>query len=361
MLPGIENIDWQNIRHWRGPATNTPNLLRLLASNNPDVRFQAYLDFYDDYFDQQMPHPSLLYSIPFLLDLLRHENLEDKHIILSVLTSLAIQGSNERIIAQRADFGGQQWADAARQQYSLLREGLDIYLALLNSQDRQVRIASAGILSCFHLEGENIVRYLCSQIALESDVQVKGMVVKALGDLVQNNTEYLNEHRAALLELFEELTRSTQSGFVRFTAALSMIAVAHTEAPDAVDMIMLEAIQNADHYDDMMSGSLILHYGVEAIGKLEVERRQKLFIDLITHSEDASLLTFDTLPHFFPIQQTPVDPLTISANQFTILRAILKSDKIRTHQLYALTNYGLPSLRDDLRKFLLEFTRNEQL
>src|SRR5262249_5203255 len=158
------------------------------------------------------------FAFPFLLELLKHDDVEDKQNILSLISPMAAYGWDETLFVFWSERGAQEWADTAKQQYAQVREGIDIFLLLLNSDQAKVRIAASDILSFFKGDVDRIAPALCSKINEETDTQAKGILIKDLGDLAARSREHLQAHNVEFIDLFQELTDSFHSGFVRFMA-----------------------------------------------------------------------------------------------------------------------------------------------
>ena len=77
MLEGLDAIDWSSLTHAHGPATDVPELLRSLLSEDPDVRLQALAELVEKIWHQGTVYPASAAAIPFLFELLTHPDVHD--------------------------------------------------------------------------------------------------------------------------------------------------------------------------------------------------------------------------------------------------------------------------------------------
>jgi hypothetical protein len=72
MLEGLDTIDWSAVTHAHGPATDMPELLRALLSQDADVWMQACAALHETIWYQGTVFPASAAAIPFLFELLTH-------------------------------------------------------------------------------------------------------------------------------------------------------------------------------------------------------------------------------------------------------------------------------------------------
>lgn len=76
-LEGLNTIDWSSLAHAHGPATDVPELLRSLLSDDADVRLQACAELHETIWHQGTVFSASAAAIPFLLELLAHPDVHD--------------------------------------------------------------------------------------------------------------------------------------------------------------------------------------------------------------------------------------------------------------------------------------------
>ena len=78
MLEGLDVIDWSSLSHAHGPATDVPQLLRSLLSNDTDVRLEAGAELHERLWHQGTVYSASAAVVPFLFELLnRPDNCDD--------------------------------------------------------------------------------------------------------------------------------------------------------------------------------------------------------------------------------------------------------------------------------------------
>src|SRR3712207_3659391 len=96
MLEGLDRVPWERLEAAYGPATRVPTYLRRLTSRSRRVRDRAMDDLLNEINHQTSVYEATPYAIPFLVELLEYESVEDKHFILSALWWLACANQYER-------------------------------------------------------------------------------------------------------------------------------------------------------------------------------------------------------------------------------------------------------------------------
>ena len=77
MLEGLDTIDWSSLTHAYGPATDVPELLRSLLSEDAEVRMQACADLHEKIWHQGHVYSASSAAIPFLFELLTSPGQHD--------------------------------------------------------------------------------------------------------------------------------------------------------------------------------------------------------------------------------------------------------------------------------------------
>lgn len=144
MLEGLDEVDWGNPTHAYGPATDVPDLIRALASGDQTTRTDAIYELFGNIWHQWTVYEATTLAIPFLIELLANETVEDRHWILVLLGSVA-RGSSDL----------QAWVTSARE---AVGAGFDLYLRLLRHPDPLIRITAPYTLVSFTEHSLGIVR-----------------------------------------------------------------------------------------------------------------------------------------------------------------------------------------------------------
>lgn len=89
MLEGLDTIDWSSLTHAHGPATDVPELLRSLLSEDADVRMQACAELHETIWYQGTVDSASAAAIPFLFELLTHPGVRDPGCAASLVGCIA--------------------------------------------------------------------------------------------------------------------------------------------------------------------------------------------------------------------------------------------------------------------------------
>ncbi len=132
MLERLDEVPWSTLTHAYGSAGDVPDLLRALASADPDEREAALSELHGNVWHQGTVYPATPHVVPLLLELLAEPGLEGKAGLLGYVARLARAGAGEPGLAARV-------ADAVRQ-------GSPIYEVLQDDPTPEVRAAAASLL-----------------------------------------------------------------------------------------------------------------------------------------------------------------------------------------------------------------------
>jgi HEAT repeat protein len=257
MLEGLEDVSWAKLRHALGPADDVPDLVRDLASEDPDRRAKAQYDLYGTLWSHGTVYEATPHAIPFLVELLEHAAHLDRPWLLIYLSALANGASHHEVhqlhgiydeerntpefaakIAQE-----QSWVGGAKQ---AVRLGLATYQRLLSHDDPSTRAAAAFLLGGLRDDAPTTIAVLGGRLASESVPVVRASVAEALGSL---GDEPLT--RVRLLDLVEH----DNAPYVRWAAARSLAYIVSGDADDAVVEALLFALKDPSSIEPMHAES----------------------------------------------------------------------------------------------------------
>ena len=144
MLEGLDTIDWSSLTHAHGPATDVPELLRSLLSEDPDVRLQAFAELHETIWHQGTVYPASAAAIPFLFELLTHPGVHDPGWAASLLGCIAT-GEGWLQYGLRVD-GEQTLRKRLARQGRSLEEALEEERAVLEAIHRDVAAGLGHLL-----------------------------------------------------------------------------------------------------------------------------------------------------------------------------------------------------------------------
>ena len=90
MLEGLDEINWSQLHHAYGEASNVPVLIRKLLSQDENERDEAEQDLFNCICHQGTIWEATSYTIPFLWELIKLPETPDKLHVIFLLASLAI-------------------------------------------------------------------------------------------------------------------------------------------------------------------------------------------------------------------------------------------------------------------------------
>ncbi|HEV2461815.1 MAG TPA: HEAT repeat domain-containing protein, partial [Ktedonobacterales bacterium] len=246
MLESMDQVDWAQLWAY-GPATEVPRLIRALASSTDRTEREAVLAqltervIYQGSILQVTP-----YAVPFLLERLTIETLEE-HADLFALLTLIARAQPFAIGAGALDAYPDEAAappelharlaeerEWMRQAYEAVEQGVPTYLTFLAHPAGDTRRWAAYLLSRFPGQAPRSVPALRARLDQEDDALVQAAVVASLGDLLEAGT--------ALPQFLTPYLRAETPPLLRSVAALAFARHAGPAAPPAVVQVLLEAI-----------------------------------------------------------------------------------------------------------------------
>jgi hypothetical protein len=128
MLKDLDLIDWQQLTHAYGTASDIPNLLKALTSSDQKTWEEALQKLYGNLWHQGTVYQATAVAVPFLLELLENEEVRCRDKILIYLADLAQASSDDKAM---------QWA---KNTHHAVAQGFLVYLNLLDLADPDVRM-----------------------------------------------------------------------------------------------------------------------------------------------------------------------------------------------------------------------------
>lgn len=230
VLNGLNEIDWVELRHARGSASDVPRHLNALTSAEPEVSSTAIGLLAAALVQNGDRYEASAAAVPFLITMITETRTPHRATIVTLLARLAI-GSDRRwlpaglpIARQRADLADllaidldeelrrmtahfadneldlpaplvsetshvedlnrrtrQQWA---MQTYDAVRSGVEVFTDLLTDADPAVRRASAYMLAWLPEDAERILPCLADLTARETEPATMATAVISIGLLV---------------------------------------------------------------------------------------------------------------------------------------------------------------------------------
>jgi catechol 2,3-dioxygenase-like lactoylglutathione lyase family enzyme len=167
ILVGLDDFDWSSVEHAHGVATDVPDLLRALASDDGDVRCDAYGGLYNTIIHQDSVYSASVEAIPFLMQLLNAPEVEDKNLLLSFLLEI-----------------GEGPVDYQERAQIIIKNALPLYLAQFSHPDAEIRRRVTGqLVSLYGGEIATLEPLLRDRIRSDVDPSVRAKCVEGLAKL----------------------------------------------------------------------------------------------------------------------------------------------------------------------------------
>ncbi|WP_406303047.1 PBS lyase [Streptomyces sp. NBC_00885] len=217
MFGGIHEVDWAALGHAYGPADDVPQMLYALASADPDDRETALDGMYGAVHHQGDVYDSTLACIPFLLELVANPAVQDRGGIVELLTSIGgIDLDDDELDPEDEEF---EYAANYAMAASAVTAGADVFLALLDAEDRGLRLAAPLALATLHSDPGLVLALLRERLAAEPDEEVRLACVEAGGRIALRHRRLAPE----VVEWLLGLTRVPSGPGLRL-AALAQLA-----------------------------------------------------------------------------------------------------------------------------------------
>lgn len=370
MLETLDSVPWETLGHAYGPATDVPDLIRQLTSNDLEDRKAALWHLHGNIWHQGTVYEATAHTVPFFLELLQAESVVGKANILHLLALLST-GNSYLDVHQDMFFYEEKrdtpefqaemqvelgWVQAA---HEAVRAGTPTYLRLLEDFDSVARAAAAFLLAHFPEDGLRLSRALVPYLTHEYNLYVRASLLLALGVLGRGNPEHLPLLEAALEE---------DAPLVTLAAAMSLARIQGEQMPlraiqSLVDAVVFPSEALKEQYaqlpwanSDLVAdaGSLLVLLGPErtapALRALLAALDQ---VDPYSAIRIAELLLYIAFSH----HPAPNTAQALSDIQRTVLRTLVASDNAWTFNVNLsdiLRAFNLPNWREPLQRYLDE-------
>ncbi|MBP5860038.1 HEAT repeat domain-containing protein [Streptomyces scabiei] len=205
MLTGIDDVDWASMGHaYTDSATDVPDLLRGLASDDPAERDLALDSMYGAVHHQGDVYGSTVACIPFLFELASREGLADRAALVHLLCSIGGDGEEKPDPEEVGGLFEDEEEDAAYVRPFLdawegVRARADVFLGLLADPDPEVRAAAAAALALVHPDPARAFTALSARLPHEREAGAQLALVDAVGELAVRHGEDVAERAGPVL------------------------------------------------------------------------------------------------------------------------------------------------------------------
>jgi hypothetical protein len=187
MLEELDAIDWHALTHAYGPADDVPDLLRALLSPEAKIREQAQWPLYGNVYHQGSVYPATQVVVSILLKLLADPATPDRPWIVGYLCSIALSYIDSRTYNPELFFGPPdewyEWNRDAFAAHQAVRNGLPLFLELLDAPDHRLRLRVAQALGALREDAQVSSVALRGRLEQEQHQWARGAIHLALADL----------------------------------------------------------------------------------------------------------------------------------------------------------------------------------
>ncbi|MBY9003039.1 MAG: hypothetical protein KGD73_03625 [Candidatus Lokiarchaeota archaeon] len=388
MLEGLDKIDWKNLEHAYGEASDVPDLIRSLASNNIEEREDALWELYGNIFHQGTRYEATRYAIPFIFELIREPDITDKSILIRFTIDLALgyheaflpRGPNvENWIEDAGSFDAEDeeekayWIrhiDAFIDSYKATLKEVPTYLECLKNSEQDVKLTALFALAWFREEAQNTSEIVLSILRNEKN---ELLIMNALISL--SMLDSYNDIRSHIDEIHDFF--SNESNLIKIASSIALINILQ----DGVDAKFINFLINElpiiskmemNPSDFPWNDGDILGFISEVLKFYAIENPEKIVIPLCNilknlTGEQSLNLTSSLLWMVFPvppegssqIKQKVWTLKELNKYQKRVLKTLVDNPNIWKLEDIDFENfnllmkeYNLPSTISDLRKLL---------
>jgi hypothetical protein len=220
MLETLDSIPWNELGHAYGEATDVPDLIRALASPEPEVVKNAIGRLWYTVIHQGTVYSSTAYVVPFFCELLEAPDVQNKTELLNYLATIARGASYHNVHVrekERRETPEMQkeiakelsWVQAASDAVS---DDFAIYLRLLQSPDAKLRASAAHVHCRCQSHTLEVIPAMKQHFFAEKTVLVRASLLLSLGSLLEKDRE--------AMFFFESVLQSTEDPLVQIAAAM---------------------------------------------------------------------------------------------------------------------------------------------
>jgi hypothetical protein len=259
LLAGLDAIDWPNLGHAYGDASDVPGLLRDLTDADPEVHKRALSALHGNIWHQGTVYEATAFAVPFLLELVEADIAMENDELLMLLEAIA-NGSSYLDVHRHLDAYDRQrlgddfqqeldkelaWVAAARAEVSV---GAPIFERQLSAPSAMTRAAAAALLGSAAQSAERSLKLLIDLLeSAEPSEGVRLAAALAIGRLAKD--------LPAAREALEEVCVSSNPRSVRVGAAIGL-RTPGDELPEVAEALLREEIAAPDslqlRYDELL-------------------------------------------------------------------------------------------------------------
>jgi hypothetical protein len=208
MLEKLYDINWASLTHAYGQATDVPELIKALMSQEYEVREKARWELYGNIFHQGTRYQATPYAVPFLLELVASEEVRERERIILYLIHLALGYEEEFLLTgfnvekYRKDYKqaashfrneiGQDFdkyghsPKAILEIYDEVQKGVPLFQELLFHPDTEIKKAAIYALTWFPDHAQASIAKINELLKINSDKTIYAEAILSKGFLAKS-------------------------------------------------------------------------------------------------------------------------------------------------------------------------------
>jgi hypothetical protein len=219
MLEGLDKIDWSAVKVFsrdRIDPTQIPIFLRKLLSDDKEVR-RYYLDALESelIFNEigHLPNEAMIPTLPFLFELLRSNEFQEKAKTLAFLNHVSWESSGS--VTNRLYDGD----DLISQYFRFFENNCDVLIQLITDESRIVRLNGISAWSHVSVDDDTFERVF-KMINNDPDEDVQILVARHVIEFILSNQDLdqilYSEAIALVLRKFNDTTELPHRGMLAY-------------------------------------------------------------------------------------------------------------------------------------------------
>ncbi len=242
LLEGLDDVEWDTLEHAYGEASDVPEQIRNLASNDQKVRDQALWDLNGNILHQGTRYEASAYAVPFIFEILKEPGAGDKVKLIEFLVNLALGypdsflpfGPNvqgwideynywvERAEKERLTFDDEMWMTNLGdfvEVYKAVQKQVSDFYSFLDSENDDERLWATFTVAWFREDAKSSIPKVRKVLDKEKSEKNIANAILSLSLL----DSYLND--VSDVDLFKEYLAEDNPTLVKTSAAIALINV----------------------------------------------------------------------------------------------------------------------------------------
>ena len=243
MFEGLDEVDWNNLEHAYGKASDVPILLKDLTSKDPETRENALWELYGNIYHQGTRYEATIYAIPFIFQIIRAPNSPQKADLIRFTVDLALgypeaflpKGPNVedwmddvaylKSELEEEDNGNKDYLDwykhidAYIDCYKAVLKEVPTYIQFIKDMDDNIRLNAIFALAWFREEANTSITKIRELLKKEENPTLIASILITLSML----GAYLND--ISDHNIFKQYIEGDYPFLIKVSAAISMINI----------------------------------------------------------------------------------------------------------------------------------------